>query len=211
MIRRLSIAASVAFIALAAPASAVTVTTAFGNPDPGSPGETLLVDFESDSLPAGFSLTGDFAYATGTSGNAAAPAGDATRYLDTSSAIPSGMATLNTRNLRSISFYWGSIDTYNSVDVLLTNGNVFTIAGDALPPANGDQSAEQTNRRVFFTAGDGEVINGLRFKSTGVAFEVDDVFGSAVPEPQSWMLMISGFGLVGAAARRRRSVKEVVA
>lgn len=29
-------------------------------------------------------------------------------------------------------------------------------------------------------------------------------FGNAVPEPQSWVLLIAGFGLVGAAARRRR-------
>jgi hypothetical protein len=46
-------------------------------------------------------------------------------------------------------------------------------------------------------------------------FEIDSVdalfsasFGTAVPvpEPQSWALLIAGFGLVGAAARRRRSV-----
>lgn len=30
------------------------------------------------------------------------------------------------------------------------------------------------------------------------------LFGGAVPEPASWALMIAGFGLVGAAARRRR-------
>ena len=31
-------------------------------------------------------------------------------------------------------------------------------------------------------------------------------FGGAVPEPASWALLITGFGLVGAAARRRRQV-----
>ncbi|QMW22203.1 PEPxxWA-CTERM sorting domain-containing protein [Sandaracinobacteroides saxicola] len=31
----------------------------------------------------------------------------------------------------------------------------------------------------------------------------DVVFGGVVPEPASWALMIAGFGLVGAAARRR--------
>ena len=29
---------------------------------------------------------------------------------------------------------------------------------------------------------------------------------AAVPEPASWALMIAGFGLVGAAARRRRGL-----
>jgi hypothetical protein len=31
-------------------------------------------------------------------------------------------------------------------------------------------------------------------------------FDNVVPEPQTWALMIAGFGLVGAAARRRRSL-----
>lgn len=31
-----------------------------------------------------------------------------------------------------------------------------------------------------------------------------DLTGTAVPEPASWAMMIAGFGLVGAAARRRR-------
>ena len=31
-------------------------------------------------------------------------------------------------------------------------------------------------------------------------------FGSAVPEPTTWSMLIAGFGLVGAAARRRRTL-----
>lgn len=39
------------------------------------------------------------------------------------------------------------------------------------------------------------------------AYREIDVFGAAaVPEPASWALMIAGFGMVGAAARRRRMV-----
>jgi hypothetical protein len=204
---------------VATPASAVAVSSIFGAPDPGSPGESLLVDFNSASVPAGYSLSGDYSYATGTSGSAAAPSGDTTQYFYVSSAIPNGSATLSTPDLTSVSLYWGSIDTYNSVDVLLSGGGFFHIGGAAFPPANGDQLGASTNRRVFFTAEGSELITGLRFNSSGVAFELDDIYGnlagggtgSDVPEPQSWMLMIAGFGMVGLATRRRRGFKVVEA
>lgn len=38
----------------------------------------------------------------------------------------------------------------------------------------------------------------------GNDFALDDISFRAVPEPQSWALLIAGFGLVGAAMRRRR-------
>ena len=47
----------------------------------------------------------------------------------------------------------------------------------------------QADNQLFFTQG------------------VDNVFvGGAVPEPASWAMLIAGFGLVGASARRRRVV-----
>lgn len=47
----------------------------------------------------------------------------------------------------------------------------------------------QADNQLFFTQG------------------VDNVFvGGAVPEPASWAMLIAGFGLVGAAGRRRRAV-----
>ena len=198
--------AAVAALVLGGSAHAVTFTSLAGAPDPGpSMGETLVVDFNAGLAP-GYSLTGDFGYVTGTSGAAAAPAGDLTRYFYVSSALPTNTATLDTPDLTSLSFYWGSIDTYNSVDLLDQMGNVlFTLSGGMLPPANGDQGAGISNRRVFFTAGAGEVISGIRFTSTGVAFELDDIAATAVPEPATWAMLIAGFGMVGFAARRRRS------
>ena len=181
----------------AAPAAAVTYTSVNGAPDKGpAAGETILVDFNTDTLPTGF----------------AAPAGDATRFLYTSTKIPNGTATLSTLDLTSVSFYWGSIDKYNFVDVLGAGGEtLFTLGGGALAPADGNQTAGWTNRRVFFTAEGDELISGLRFRSTGVAFEVDDVAGTVfdggsgatVPEPATWAMMVMGFGLVGFARRRR--------
>ena len=43
--------------------------------------------------------------------------------------------------------------------------------------------------------------------------EIDHIqygFANAVPEPASWALMIAGFGLAGAATRRRRAVTALV-
>ncbi len=154
------------------------------------------------------------------------PAGDTSKYLYVSSALSPNAATLMSPNaLKSIGFYWGSIDTYNSVDVLGTvNGGatqtLYTLGGSALPPANGNQFTASSNQRVTFTASAGEAITGLRFTSTGVAFEVDNITGGlglggggigAVPEPAAWAMMLAGFGLVGAAARRRRTVTTVAA
>ena len=217
------IGAVATLFAAAAPSYAVTVTSALGPTDPGSPGEMLLVDFNTNTLPDGYMLTGAYSYGMGTVKNDhAAPAGDATRYLYVSSAIPNGSATLTTFDLNTLSFYWGSIDNYNSVDLLLSGGGTFHFDGISLPPADGNQQAAVSNRRVFFTADAGQTIQGITFNSSGIAFEVDDVYGTlandgnpggggAVPEPASWALMITGFCMIGLSSRRRRQTKSVTA
>lgn len=187
-------------------ASAVTVTSTPGAPDPGAfAGQSIVVSFDNANA-AGYSFSGAITTTSTSIPNlAAAPAGDTTAFGYISSAIPNGIATLTTPNLKSISFYWGSIDTFNFVDVLGAGGvTLSTVVGGAIPPANGDQSAPATNRRVNFVAGPGEVITGLRLRSTGVAFEVDNFAAAAVPEPATWAMLVAGFGLVGFATRRRR-------
>lgn len=192
---------------LAGTATAATYTSLPGAPDPGPlPSENLLVDFDSP-LPFWASLTGDYWIRTGNHVDHVEPAGNSSQYLVVSSGNPQGnSATLNfSLPFRSVSFYWGSVDTYNFVDVLGAGGaTLLSISGTDLPPADGGQIEAETNRRVFFSAGPGETITGLRFSSTGIAFELDDVAGS-VPEPETWGLMIAGFTLVGFAMRNRRT------
>ncbi|QXQ05195.1 PEPxxWA-CTERM sorting domain-containing protein [Sphingosinicellaceae bacterium] len=204
-----------ALLAVAAvPAGAVTWTASPGAPDPGpSAGQTLIADFETPATQPGYTLSGNFNIVSGTTAAAAAPAGDASHYLYTSPAIPTGVATLSTLDLINISFYWGSIDDYNKVEVLGDGGSVIkTISGLDVSPATGDQSNSIDNKRIFIKAGAGQKITGLRFTATGISFEVDNVYGtlltddngSTVPEPATWALMIGGFGMVGVGARRRR-------
>lgn len=201
-------------------AQAVTFYTVPGAPDPGAAaGESVLVDFEGTD-PATFS--GSYTILTGNVGGAAAPAGDATNYFavpDVNLPTP-GVATIDfsgylssNRDFRSLSFYWGSVDQYNTLEVLRGDGSVlFTLVGNQISnPANGNQSIAETNQRVFLRFANGEDASALRFTSTERAFEIDDIAGSAVPEPQTWALLLAGFGMVGHAVRRRRQLASVAA
>jgi hypothetical protein len=62
----------------------------------------------------------------------------------------------------------------------------------------------RTNARNFkvgtFGVIDGSTLSGLTFAPTG-----------AVPEPATWAMMLGGFGLLGAAARRSSRTKTVLA
>ncbi len=52
---------------------------------------------------------------------------------------------------------------------------------------------------------------GLRFASEGTFRGSIGLVQSGIPEPTSWVLMIAGFGLTGAAMRRRQSVRVTYA
>jgi len=194
--------------ALVAPAGAtIVVAPRLGAPDPGPlPSERLVVGFDAPNA-AGFVWDGAPATRIGSvPGLAAAPAGVTGRfgYVSTQAGQPT-VATLRTPALRSISLYWGSIDGHNRVQVLGTGGQtLLTLDGHQFAPANGSWNNELTNRRVQFRALPGTEIGGLRLIARGVAFEFDSIAAGGVPEPSSWALLIAGFGLTGAAARRQR-------
>jgi flagellar capping protein FliD len=59
------------------------------------------------------------------------------------------------------------------------------------------------DRYIFTTRELGSVTYG---GDLGQGYRIDAVSGVAVPEPASWMMMIVGFGLVGAMLRRRQPV-----
>jgi hypothetical protein len=199
----------------ALPAAAmVLISPRLGAPDPG-PGrnERMVVDFDAPNA-RGFVWTDAPSVRLGSqSGVAAAPAGVNSRFGFVSTARGAvSEATLLTPALRSISFYWGSIDPHNQVEVLNTAGQTMvTLNGSNFSPANGNWHAELTNRRVGFLALPGHEIGGLRLRAGGIAFEFDSIAANAVPEPASWAMLITGFGLVGLLARRRQQLETVTA
>jgi hypothetical protein len=210
-----------AAVAVASPVFAVTViSNQTGAPDPGLPSWfTSVIDFEADwNTALNTVTTGTVITAAGsTNGVRASPAGNTTAYqsvgvngqvnpgtsfFDFSSILPA-----STPFLTGFSLYWGSIDTYNSLKFFNNNGVQVgqTWTGNNFPPANGNQPAVVTNRRITFGFTEAENITGVEFSSTENAFEFDDIgIASPVPEPASWAMLIAGFGLVGATMRRRR-------
>lgn len=116
-----------------------------------------------------------------------------------------GLLTLTTA-VQYIGFLWGSPDNYNTVSFY--NGDTLLGSFTGPAPGNGDQSASS-----YFNAyaGAGEQITSVKFASTLNALETDNFAYSvtAVPEPESYAMMLAGLGLMGAIARRRSQSKSV--
>lgn len=126
--------------------------------------------------------------------------------------VMSGILNLSSfADINSISFIWGSIDTYNTLEVLNAAGTVLKswTGSDVAAPANGSQTDPDKNRLVTisFTGGDIAGVDRLRFISGGNAFEFDNVAVAAVPEPAAWMLMLMGMAGIGFSMRRKRDTK----
>jgi hypothetical protein len=211
---KVALLGAVCAASLSVAANAAVVISSAAGPDPGPrAGETRVIDFDP-GLEAGVLLSGDFRITnTSVSGVTAAPLGDTTNFLTVPNATSSGDATmefatfLGDRNVKGFSFYWGSIDSYNTLELLNRTGGVIAsfTGNNFADPANGGQNSPLTNRRAYFdlTGADRE-LGALRFISTSYAFETDTFAFNVVPEPATWALMILGFGGVGAMVRHRR-------
>jgi hypothetical protein len=207
--------------ATATTANAATVVATPGSADsfafPTLPGVTQArFDFNSAATPAGFTAVYSVAsLMTGSNANGAQPEfSDNSQYL---SVRGGGSATLqSTTGYTLVSFFLGSIDTYNTVEILSTTGAIlqsYTGAAFTTPfPADGNQDIPVTNRRITYTVSPGDqLVGGIRFRSTSNSAEIDNVV-FAVPEPSTWAMMFAGFGMIGFAMRsRRRSTKVVYA
>jgi hypothetical protein len=194
----------------AAPAFAGVTSTSYLTP-PTYASDTTLIDF-TNGIPAGFSLNGgsilNDSTSTGSYQGALMPAGGSGSYLAVGKSMGSPALLKGTGSIGwgGVSLLWGTIDTFNSLDVLDTVGNVLTtITGATIP--NGFAG---DNRYVSYTldSNTGRQIGGLRFSSPIDAFEVDNIAFSrptSVPEPGT--IALFGLAILGLGMLRARKLK----
>ncbi len=214
--RKFLFAVAVAAI-IAGPSHAANFLGSTPGPDTIPPTGLLSINFNGPVA----GLSGNYQLVTGTTGTYAQPFGGGSQYLSVPKDGSSGSALLDLTGydfggtVTGFSFYWGSIDTYNLLQINTSAGQTpFAFTGaNPPPPANGGQQDAANNRRVYFSLAPGETIQSINFVSNGVAFEVDDLVftGNAVPEPATWAMLISGFGLVGGAMRSSRRTRTLAA
>jgi hypothetical protein len=193
----------------ALPASAVTYS--FGPVDSGpvdmtstfGPGYTLI-DFNNGTSP----FTGGGVVSGTTTGSYVAPAGDTSPYfaVGPSTSTPASLAL---SAINQLSFYLGSIDTYNTISF---DGLNQTFGGASFGGTDSDTTRPSRQVTFYFSPAESAALTGLTLKSGSNAFELDNlIFGSAAPEPGTWAMMIVGFGAAGVALRRRRKVATPLA
>jgi PEP-CTERM motif len=141
----------------------------------------------------------------------ASPPSDTSNYFSVGPSTTS-IAVTDSGLASYFGYYGGSPDTYNSVTFFntITDSVVGWFDGAQLAafagvPPNGNQAAG-----FFwnFTASDaGSYFNAVRFDSGSNAFETDNhaVLAAAVPEPETYAMMLIGLGMVGFTARRRKN------
>ena len=128
------------------------------------------------------------------------PAGDSSNYVF---AQQGGSVTLKfTNDLNSVTIYWGSPDSYNTIT--LGNGDVIT--GSMVAAALGFTANGSNANSTWVKIADTVAFDSFTARSSQPAFEFD-MAGSvgAVPEASTWGMLVLGFAGLGYAASRRNA------
>jgi hypothetical protein len=208
-----AVAASLSF-GSAAKAAVVDVTVAGAGLDTNvGMNFNSLTASTTQNAPTSFTV-GDWTFTNGTqpvqvnilsSGNGAQPLGTTGNYL---SVLGGGSENVTFSDRTSFSFFWGSLDNYNTIVVHTTAGDQ-QFLGSAIPGLVGDNVQATgcqtlTNCNRYFTFTDvGAEITGFTISSSQNSFELTNI--SAIPEASTWAMMILGFMGVGFLAYRRKN------
>jgi hypothetical protein len=203
-------------VAALAMASSAQATIGIHSVTPGTTvysGPTPTYDFNSL---AGTPSTSGGAVVSGTTGNHAQPVGSTGGYfaVGPTDGNPGVIDLSSIGDINSISFIWGSVDTYNTLEFLDAANHVLASfsGSDIAALANGDQSNPATNPVVTFWLSGSDVsdFTSLRLTSTSNAFEIDNLaINSGVPEPATWAMMLLGFVGIGFGLRRQRTKSQL--
>jgi hypothetical protein len=182
------------------------------NPVVGSPG--VVASGSAGGL--NYTFTDGALYNLATSPNSgitARPVGSVDNFwsVGTSPASQTGPGVVNFSGAGAqyVGFLWGSVDGYNSVSYYSGATLLGSYNGSyALNPANGNQGAAGT---VYFNAfaTSAQKITSMVFTSGSNAFETDNFAVNAVPEPETYAMLLAGLGLMGTIVRRRNKSKSV--
>jgi len=187
----------------AAPANAAIIFSfAPGGASP-SPGFTIIDDFNS-GVPA--NLSGTFQIKTPPAdGNGAPPANSSPAGTPYLSVLGGDSATIDLGgSFSAFQFDWGSIDSYNTLVIHSTGGDLTVIPGGNFPNlANGNQASPGTNGLFTVVGTNHEKFTSITLSSSQNSFEIDNV-ATGTPEPATWAMMIMGFGMAGGMMRARR-------
>jgi hypothetical protein len=225
--KKASFLLAVMILAVASAANAYTLSFDYSDVLglPSSPVAGAIVEtFEG---PLQWTWLGSFTVLDGTTNQNSAPwnpissAKETTKYVSVPS--PGGLPPAEQRNVtvtnlggdyNYFGIWWGSMDTYNKLELLFGTNVVATLTGEnvADPNATGDQLLPATNRYVNIFLEGVQKFDSFRMTSDNYAFEADNIALAAaetpnpIPEPVSMLLF--GTGLVGIGGYLRRKYKK---
>lgn len=145
----------------------------------------------------------------GVSGVAARPVGSTDNFWS----IEAGeTGTVNfSSGISYYGFLWGSPDVNPWNDVKFYSGMTLldSFGREKFQPPLMDNNWTTTSYLNIFTNG-GPAITKITFSASQNAFETDNhAYIAAVPEPETYAMMLAGLGLMGLVARRRKNRMSV--